>query len=111
MFNPAKILFKTKDANIDDTQSKTVAGLSLVDVVSPQEIEVDFNHIRVNSVYYSSFFVAGYPRYVGPNWLEPLISFDHTLSISMYIYPSQSKGVLDDVEHFNKVSNHPLPNE
>lgn len=72
--------------------------LSLIDAIAPKEIEVDFTNIRLDQVYYRSFFVSGYPRYVGPNWLEPLISFDHTLDISMFIYPSTSKAVLDDLK-------------
>ncbi|MBI3485838.1 ATP-binding protein [Candidatus Daviesbacteria bacterium] len=72
--------------------------LTLEDVISPKEIEIDFSNIRIDQEYYRSFFVSGYPRYVGPNWLEPLISFDHTLDISMFIYPSTSKAVLDDLK-------------
>lgn len=74
-----------------------VNQLSLIDVLAPKDLEVDFGHIRINQQFYRSFFVAGYPRYVGPNWLEPLISFDHSLDISMFIYPSNSKTVLDDL--------------
>lgn len=73
-------------------------NLSLQDVIAPQTLEVDFNHLLINSTYYRSFFVSSYPRFVDPNWLEPLISFNHSLSISMFIYPTLSKGVLDDLK-------------
>lgn len=72
--------------------------LSLSDVIAPAEIEVDFNHIRVDGQYFRSFFVSSYPRFVEPNWLEPIISFEHSLLISMFIYPSQSAGVLDELK-------------
>ncbi|KKQ78567.1 MAG: hypothetical protein UT01_C0066G0005, partial [Candidatus Daviesbacteria bacterium GW2011_GWA1_38_7] len=72
--------------------------LTLTDVLSPQETEVDFNFFRINNSFYRTFFASKYPRYVEPNWLEPLISFDHSLDVSMFIYPSQSKGVLDDLK-------------
>ena len=42
-------------------------------------------------------FVAGYPRFVSANWLAPLINFDHSLDVAMYIYPVEGKGVLDDL--------------
>ncbi|KKQ66900.1 MAG: Type IV secretory pathway VirB4 component-like protein [Candidatus Daviesbacteria bacterium GW2011_GWA2_38_24] len=71
--------------------------LTLTDVLSPQETEVDFNFFRINNSFYRTFFASKYPRYVEPNWLEPLISFDHSLNVSMYIYPSESKGVLDNL--------------
>lgn len=72
--------------------------LTVPDVLAPSEIELDFNHIRVNDRYFRTYFVSNYPRFVELNWLEPLISFDHSLLISMFIYPSQSAGVLDDLK-------------
>ncbi len=69
--------------------------LTLEDVIAPSEIEVDFNHLRIDNRFFRTYFVSNYPRFVEPNWLEPIISFDHSLLISMFIYPSQSAGVLD----------------
>lgn len=73
-------------------------SLNLLDAIAPKETEVDFGFFRIDNNLYRSFFVSSYPRYVDPSWLEPLISFDHTLDISMFIYPSQSKGILDDLK-------------
>jgi len=70
---------------------------SIPDIISPSSIEVDFNNIRIGEKLHKTFFVAGYPRYVNPNWLEPLIDFDHTMDISMFIYPSQTADVLSDL--------------
>ncbi len=44
-----------------------------------------------------TLFVSGYPRFVGANWLSPLINFPHTITISMFYYPVESKGVLSDL--------------
>lgn len=71
---------------------------SIADIVAPSSVEVDFSNIAIDKVYYSTLFVVGYPRYVGPNWLNPLITFDKPLYISMFIYPTQSKIVLDDLK-------------
>lgn len=73
-------------------------ALTLSDVLAPSETEVNFNEYRVGSTYYRSFFVSAYPRFIQPNWLEPLVSFDHSLVVTMFIYPSQSKGVLEDLK-------------
>lgn len=75
-----------------------VPKLTVPDVLAPADMEIDFNHLRINDHYYKSYFISGYPRFIEPNWLEPLISFEHSLNISMFIYPSQSKGVLDDLK-------------
>lgn len=86
-------LFKKQTKN-----ELTPPQLTLEDVIAPAELEVDFSYLRVDSRFFRTYFVSNYPRFVEPNWLEPLISFDHSLLISMFIYPSQSQGVLDELK-------------
>lgn len=70
---------------------------SLADIIAPSSVEIDFNFIRVGERFYKTFFVVGYPRFVSPNWLAPVIDFDHSLNISMFIYPTSSSDVLNDL--------------
>src|SRR3989344_4699016 len=70
---------------------------SLLDIIAPPSVEVDFNFIRVGDFYYRTFFVVGYPRFVSPNWLSPLIDFDHSMNVSMFCYPASSNDVLSDI--------------
>ena len=72
--------------------------LTVVDVVAPPAIEVDFDHLKMGDRYFRTLFIAGYPRYVSANWLEPLISFNHTLDVAMYIYPTRSEEVLENLK-------------
>jgi len=75
-----------------------VEGLvSIKDLIAPSAVEVDFNHIRIDNKYYRTCFVAGYPRFVGLNWLSPLINFDASMRVSMFIYPTDGKEILDDL--------------
>jgi len=71
--------------------------LSLVDLIAPSSVEVDFRYIRVGEKFYSTLFIVGYPRFVSPNWLQPIIDYDHTLDIAMFCYPTQSGDVLSDL--------------
>jgi type IV secretory pathway VirB4 component len=71
--------------------------VSIKDIVAPSFIEVDFNHLKIGEKYYRTLYVVGYPRYVSANWLYSLITFDHPLYISMFIYPAESKAVLDEL--------------
>jgi len=71
--------------------------VSLTDIIAPSSIEVDFNYIRIGERFYKTFFVIGYPRYVSPNWLSPVIDFNHSLNISMFVYPTSSSDVLSDL--------------
>jgi len=83
----------------DKIADKFARGITNIrDIVAPSFVEVDFSNIKINENHYTTLFVVGYPRYVGPNWLNSLITFDYPLFISMFIYPTQSKVVLDDLK-------------
>lgn len=72
--------------------------VSVKDLIAPSFVEVDFNNLRIEEKYYRTLFVVGYPRYVSANWLYSIITFDHPLYISMFIYPTESKVVLDEMK-------------
>jgi conjugal transfer ATP-binding protein TraC len=72
--------------------------VSVKDIIAPPAIEVDFDHIKVGNVYFRTLYVIGYPRFVGANWLSPLINFDHTLEIALFHYPVESKDILEDLK-------------
>lgn len=70
---------------------------SIQDIIAPSSIEVDVSFLKVGATYYRTLFVAGYPRFVNANWLAPLINFNHTLDVALYIYPVKGRGILDDL--------------
>ncbi len=72
--------------------------LTTRDIIAPPAIEVDFDFLTIGEQLVRTLFVAGYPRYVSANWLEPLISFNHTLDVSMYVYPSKSEEILENLK-------------
>lgn len=96
----AKTLFKKFINPMPDNKpvpSDVTGPLSVKDIIAPPAIEVDFDYLKIGDYFYRTLFVAGYPRFVTANWLGPLISFDHTLDIAMYIYPTQSAEVLENL--------------
>jgi len=83
---------------VDPNKRDFTQGLvTTKDIIAPSALEVDFNHIRIDNKYYRTLFVAAYPRFVGINWLSSLINFDSSLNISMFVYPTDGKEVLDDL--------------
>ncbi|MBI4100657.1 ATP-binding protein [Candidatus Microgenomates bacterium] len=89
---------KATPAPISSQLETFTKGLvSVKDILAPGAIEVDFTSLKIGPSYYRSLFTAAYPRYVSANWLSPLISFDHTLRVSMFIYPVESKAILDEL--------------
>jgi conjugal transfer ATP-binding protein TraC len=79
-------------------QHKDLAEVSSTkDIVAPQAMNVDFTTLQIDDTYYRTLFVSGYPRFVSANWLSPLINFDHSLNVAMFVYPVESKSTLDDL--------------
>jgi conjugal transfer ATP-binding protein TraC len=84
---------KKKDRSTKDLAlAKTVR-----DIIAPQSLTIDFNLLKINEFYFRSFFTNINRRFVSSNWLAPLINFDHSLNISMFIYPVESRSTLDDL--------------
>ena len=70
---------------------------NIQNIIAPQKIEIDLTYIKINDKYLRTIFVGGYPRFVSPGWLDPIINFDHSLDLSFFIYPVEGKTVLDDL--------------
>src|SRR3989339_1745850 len=100
---PATAPVSTPVPNVTSTNSSSVdqksaaSSQSIQDIIAPSAVEDDFSHIKIDDVYIRTLFVTGYPRYVSANWLSPLITFNLSLDISMFIYPSDSKDTLDSL--------------
>ncbi len=84
--------------SMDELAQTIAAGqVTVQDIIAPPSLDVDFNHLKIGETFVRTIFVSGYPRFVGANWLSPLINFPHTLTISMFYYPVESRGVLSDL--------------
>ncbi len=108
-FGPFQSLFDLftirgkKDEKKDEVKKKeeppqSFDGMTIQDILAPIDMEIDFNTVQIGDTYYRTFFVSGYPRFVGPNWLSPIINFEHSLRISSFYYPVDSKIILDKLK-------------
>lgn len=71
---------------------------NIPDLIAPEKIEVDFDYLKIGETFYRTLFVAGYPRFVSANWLAPVIDFDASLDLAMFIYPVESKDILSNLK-------------
>src|SRR3989344_6066540 len=85
---------KPRYNTIDEALEK---GMSPVDIVAPEDVELDFSFMKVGQVYFRTLYVAGYPRFVSPGWMNPIVNFDHSLDISFYIYPVKGQEILSEL--------------
>jgi hypothetical protein len=75
-----------------------VEGLvSTKDIIAPGALEVETDFIKIGTKFYRTVFTVINRRFVEINWLSTLINFDASLTVAMYIYPSDGKEILDDL--------------
>jgi type IV secretory pathway VirB4 component len=72
--------------------------VTIQDIIAPEAIEVDFTYQKINSTYTRTIFVAGYPRSVPANWLSPLINYPYQTNVSMFIFPTDSGEILENLK-------------
>ena len=75
------------------------AGMSSVrDIIAPAAFVVTPNYLQLGAMYVKTMFVFTYPRYLETNWLSPIINYDLTMDIGMYIHPLENKNVMYDLK-------------
>jgi len=86
---------KTEAQRIREAEKIYREGLATIkDLISPSSMEFLYDKVILNGIYGKSFFVYSYPRYIEANWLSPVINFDVTMDISMFIYPTSSAAIM-----------------
>jgi len=94
---------KTQADEIKQAERIYREGLATIkDLIAPSAIEFMYDKLRVSGLYAKSFFVYAYPRYIDVNWLSPIINFDISMDISMFVYPASSAKIMKFLK--NKVA-------
>jgi len=74
-------------------------GLATIkDMISPASMEISVEEINISGLYARSLYIYAYPRYLDTNWLSPVINFDVTMDMSMFIYPINSTDILKSLK-------------
>ena len=65
-------------------ETRSVAPLG---AVGPDSVEVGTRTLRVGEGVCRTFAVTGYPREVGPGWLEPLLTHPGRAEVAVHVAP------------------------
>ena len=88
-------LTKEEVMRLKEAEKRYREGMATIrDLIAPSSMEVTFQWVRIGDMYAKTFFVYSYPRYIEANWLSPIVNFDVTMDISMFIYPSESAAIM-----------------
>ncbi|NIM46786.1 MAG: DUF87 domain-containing protein [Candidatus Aenigmarchaeota archaeon] len=89
---------KERDKNPQEADRVYREGMvTLRDLIAPSSLEVNTNFLKLGSKFIRTLFTFGYPRYLFTNWLSPIINMDAIMDISMFIYPVDSRTVLENL--------------
>ena len=72
--------------------------VTMRDLIAPPSMEIESGYIRIGKRFAKTVYVYGYPRQVFTGWLSPIINLDEVIDISIYIYPVESRVVLDNLK-------------
>lgn len=81
-----------------EVQNEFLRGVTeMRDMIAPSSLEFESGHFRLGTRYARTFYVYNYPRQIYTGWLSPIINLDEVLDISMFVYPVESKAVMENL--------------
>lgn len=71
--------------------------VTMRDLIAPPSLEIQAGYLRLGKRYCKTVYVYGYPRQVFTGWLSPIINLDEIIDLSIFIYPVESRVVLENL--------------
>lgn len=80
----------------DDTALETGEGesLDIADVVAPSAINISPRNINMSGRLSRVFFAVAYPRFLNDGWLEPILTMDRELDLTIVVHPISTSETL-----------------
>jgi conjugal transfer ATP-binding protein TraC len=70
---------------------------ALRDFIAPSSLEFSSTHFQLGTRFARTYYVYGYPRNLYTGWLSEMVNLDEVMDLSLYIYPVESRVVLDNL--------------
>lgn len=87
-----------EEENQDAALAAYQEGLTTTrDIIAPADFLVTTSHIQLGTFYVRTLFVYTYPRFLNTNWLSPIINYDFTMDISMFVVPQDGQQVMQSL--------------
>ncbi|TSC91476.1 MAG: Type IV secretory pathway VirB4 components-like protein [Candidatus Berkelbacteria bacterium Licking1014_96] len=89
-------LFESKEER--EAIERYRAGLATErDLIAPAAMAINANFLQINNFYVKTLYIFAYPRYLNTNWLSSVINFDMTLDLSVFVYPLETRAVMQNL--------------
>ncbi len=95
----ASLLAQQQAREASEVESVLQKGITtLRDLVAPASLEFKSNYFNLGTRFCRPLYVYGYPRSIYTGWLSSIINLDEVLDISMFIYPVDSRVVMENLQ-------------
>ena len=71
---------------------------ALRDFIAPSSLEYSSTYFLLGTRYARTYYVYGYPRNLYTGWLSGMVNLDEVMDLSLYIYPVESRVVLENLK-------------
>ena len=96
--DPVEIAEQQREREQADVDREYREGITaLRDFIAPASLEFESNQMRIGTRLARTIYVYGYPRQIYTGWLSPIINIDEVIDISMFVYPVESRVVLENL--------------
>ncbi|MEI9913696.1 MAG: conjugal transfer protein TraC [Candidatus Saccharibacteria bacterium] len=96
--DPVAIAQQQQQNEKQEVQAAFQKGITaLRDFIAPSSLEFSSTYFQLGNRFARTFYVYGYPRNLYTGWLSGMVNLDEIMDLSMYIYPVESRVVLDNL--------------
>ncbi|MDA0208483.1 MAG: DUF87 domain-containing protein [bacterium] len=88
-------------ATLEEERVYRQGTIAVRDLIAPSSFDVKPDYLQLGTKLLRTVFVITYPRYVGIGWGAPIINFNATIDIALFVYPVDSQVILKQLR--NKV--------
>jgi len=97
--DPAAIAQQQHQQEAKEVQAAFQKGITaLRDFIAPSSLEFSSTHFQLGTRYARTYYVYGYPRQLYTGWLSGMVNLDEVMDMSIYVYPVESKVVLENLK-------------
>src|ERR1700723_2737640 len=96
--DPIAIAQQHQQQEQQEVQAAFQKGITaLRDFVAPSSLEYNSSYFQLGTRFARTYYVYGYPRNLYTGWLSGMVNLDEVMDLSLYIYPVESRIVLDNL--------------
>jgi type IV secretory pathway VirB4 component len=98
VIDPVLIAQTQREQEQQEVQAAFQKGITaLRDFIAPSSLEFSSTHFQLGTRFARTYYVYGYPRSIYTGWLSGMVNLDEVMDMSLYVYPVESRVVLDNL--------------